>query len=404
MAEGDGGGGGARMRITELISMAFRTITSNWMRTILTMLGVIIGVASVVTLVAIGRGTAAEIEAQFESMGSNLLMVSITNQGRATQLDYDELMQFEGFPEFSSIAPTVNKGNANIKFDRTQGQFSLLGTNDRYLSVTKADIDRGRFITEGDLEFRTKVAVLGVNVVEELFGWEEPVGAMINIDGLQFTVVGTMKKKGSTVGGASVDDSVIIPLETARRQMKLGAIRTTYIEAASKDDIYNAQDTMTSYLTYKFKSDTGFRMLNQDQLLTSRTAASSSLTSQLVSVACISLLVGGIGIMNIMLVTVSERTREIGIRKSIGAKRRNILMQFLVEAIVISGMGGLLGLLLGVGLALALPHFSPNQHTVLSMDISIYAFLFSVAVGIIFGLYPANKASKLRPIDALRTD
>jgi putative ABC transport system permease protein len=402
---GDGdGGGGEGMRIAELIYMALRTITSNWMRTILTMLGVIIGVASVVTLVAIGRGTAAEIEAQFESMGSNLLMVSITNQGRATQLDYDEMMQFEGFPEFASIAPTVSKQNANVKFDRTQEQYSLLGTNDRYLTVTKAEMDRGRFIAEADLDFRTKVAVVGSNVVEELFGKEDPLGSMINIDGLQFTVVGVMKEKGSTVGGSSVDDSVIIPLETARRQMKLGAIRTTYIEAASKDDIYNAQNTMTAFLTYKFKSSNGFRMLNQDQLLTSRTAASSSLTSQLVSVACISLLVGGIGIMNIMLVTVSERTREIGIRKSIGAKRRNILLQFLVEAVVISGMGGLIGLLLGIGLSLALPHISESQKTVLSMDISMYAFLFSVAVGVIFGLYPANKASKLRPIDALRTD
>ena len=197
---------------------------------------------------------------------------------------------------------------------------------------------------------------------------------------------------------------MIVPLETARRQFKLGQIRTTYVEAPTKDDIYTAQETMKQYLTYKFKSDTGFVLTNQDELLKARTEATNTLTNQLVAVALISLLVGGIGIMNIMLVTVSERTREIGIRKSIGAKRRNILLQFLVEAVVISGMGGLIGLALGIGFSYALPYFSPKQTTSLSFDIGFYSFLFSVFVGVIFGLYPANKASKLRPIDALRSD
>lgn len=392
------------MKLTELIKMALRTVTANWMRTMLTMLGVIIGVASVVTLVALGQGTAAQIEQQYESLGTNLLVVNINGQGRATQLDYADIMQFEQFPEINAMAPTVSKNDTNVKYDRTQEQYALLGTNDRYMSIVKAQMETGRFITEGDMDFRTNVAVLGSNVAKELFNNEDPVGKQININGLQFTVVGKLKPKGSSVGGSSIDDNVIIPLETAQRQMKLGNIRQTYIEAATKDDIYQAQNTITQYLTYKFKSSNGFRMLNQDQLLTARTEATSSLTSQLVSVACISLLVGGIGIMNIMLVTVSERTREIGIRKSIGAKRKTILMQFLVEAVVISGLGGLIGLLLGIGLSLAWPYMNPKQMTVISFNISLYAFLFSVAVGIVFGLYPANKASKLRPIDALRSD
>jgi putative ABC transport system permease protein len=226
----------------------------------------------------------------------------------------------------------------------------------------------------------------------------------MNVNGIVFTVIGVLNPKGSNITGTSVDSTVIVPLETARREFKLGFIRTTYIEAPTKDDIYKAQDTMTAYLTYKFKSATAFTLTNQDELLTSKTAATSSLTNQLVAVACISLLVGGIGIMNIMMVTVSERTREIGIRKSIGAKRRNILFQFLVEATVISGLGGLIGLVAGIGFALVWPHFFPAQTTSLSLDISFYAFLFSVLVGIIFGLYPANKASRLRPIDALRFD
>jgi putative ABC transport system permease protein len=186
--------------------------------------------------------------------------------------------------------------------------------------------------------------------------------------------------------------------------LKLGQIRNAYIEAPEVDQLAAAQTTITQFLTAKFKSSNGFRISNQDELMNARKEASSSLTNQMISVALISLLVGGIGIMNIMLVTVSERTREIGIRKSIGAQRRHIMMQFLMEAAVISGLGGLLGLLLGIGASLGWPMINPSQPTKLSLEIGLYALLFSVLVGIIFGLYPANKASRLKPIDALRFD
>lgn len=392
------------MRTMELITMALRTVLSNPMRTMLTMLGVIIGVSSVVTLVAIGRGTSDQIEKQYENLGTNMLVVNVLGTGRAQQLDYNDLMQLEQLPEFSSIAPTINKANSNIKYDRTQEKFTVTGTNDRYLGIMKGQLETGRFIVDADLEFRNPVAVLGSEVSKTYFGTLDPTGEQINIDGVVFTVVGKLKSKGTGAGGTSMDNAVFVPLTTAQRAFKLGNIRTTYVDTPTKEDIYKAQDTMKQYLTYKFKSDQGFNLINQDELMNARVAASSTLTNQLISVACISLLVGGIGIMNIMLVTVSERTREIGIRKSIGAKRRNILMQFLVEATVISGIGGLIGLLLGSGLALAWPMINPNQTTKLSMDIGLYAFLFSVLVGVVFGLYPANKASKLRPIDALRFD
>ncbi|TDG00813.1 ABC transporter permease [Paenibacillus piri] len=391
------------MRMTELLQMALKTVGANWMRTLLTMLGVIIGVSSVVTLVAIGKGTSAQIAQQYENMGTNLLVINVLNQGRATQLEYNDIKMFEQFPEIAAIAPTVSS-SLNIKYDTTQESYNVLGSDNRYMTILKASLSEGRFITEADLDLRTNVAVLGTTVAQELFGRTDPLNKQININGFQFTVVGLMKPKGSTLGSVSADDSVIVPLTTAQRQLSLGTIRTTYIEATTKDDITTAQNTLTSFLTYKFKSSNGFRFMNQDQLLSASTEASNTLTSQLVSVACISLLVGGIGIMNIMLVTVSERTREIGIRKSIGAKRRNILLQFLFEAVVISGLGGLIGLVLGIGLAKAWPYFNPKQMTVISFDISMYAFLFSVLVGVVFGLYPANKASKLRPIDALRTD
>jgi putative ABC transport system permease protein len=392
------------MNPMELLYMALRTVTANPLRTMLTMLGVIIGVSSVVTLVAIGQGANAQIEKQYESLGTNLIVVNTLGNGRATQLDYNELMTLEQLPEIETIAPTMVKSGSNIKYDRVQEKYTVVGTNDRYLSLMKGELASGRFILDADMEFRNPVAILGSTVAQYYFGTLDPLGEDINIDGIVFTIVGTLKVKGSNISGVSLDNSVFVPLETARRAFKLGNIRTTYLEAPTKEELPAAQNTMKQYLTYKFKSETGFQLVNQDELMNARVAASSTLNNQLISVACISLLVGGIGIMNIMLVTVSERTREIGIRKSIGAKRRNILLQFLIEATVISGLGGMIGLVLGSGIALVWPMINPKQTTELSFEVSLYAFLFSVAVGMIFGLYPANKASKLRPIDALRTD
>ncbi|MCZ8517154.1 ABC transporter permease [Paenibacillus filicis] len=392
------------MRTIELLAMALRTVTGNPMRSFLTMLGVIIGVSSVVTLVAIGRGSSDQIAKQYENMGTNQLVVNAGGTGRATQLDYNELMQLELFPEFQTVAPTISLNGANIKYDRTQDKYNVIGTNDRYLPLMKADLAEGRNIAEADLDFRNPVAILGSEVADKYFGNASPIGEDININGVVFTIVGKLKSKGSNTAGTSIDKAVIVPLVTAQRVFKLGQIRTTYIEASSSDQLAKAQDFVKRYLTNKFKSDTGFTIMNQEELMNARIAATSTMTNQLISVAAISLLVGGIGIMNIMLVTVSERTREIGIRKSIGAKRRNILFQFLVEAVVISGLGGLIGLILGIAASYVWPMLSPGQATKVSWDIGLYSFLFSVFVGMVFGLYPANKASKLRPIDALRTD
>jgi putative ABC transport system permease protein len=392
------------MNVLELLTMAMRTILAKPMRTLLTMLGVIIGVASVITLVSIGNGTTAQIEKQYESLGTNLLVVSLMGNGRAQQLDYDEFMELETLPEIESIAPTVTKGGANVKYDRESESYSVIGTNDRYFTLMKTELEAGRTLVEADNEFRNPVAVIGSEVAETLFGNIDPVGQDINIDGSIFTIVGKLAAKGSSLGGTSPDSSVLVPIVTAIRTFKLGQIRSAYVEAPDLDQLPAAQTTITQFLTAKFKSSNGFRITNQDELMNARKEASSSLTNQLISVALISLLVGGIGIMNIMLVTVSERTREIGIRKSIGARRKHILTQFLMEATVISGLGGLLGLLLGVGASLTWPVINPGQPTELSIHFGLYALLFSVLVGIVFGLYPANKASRLKPIDALRFD
>ncbi len=392
------------MRPWELFQMAIATVRANPLRTTLTMLGVIIGVASVLTLVSIGRGSSEAIAKQYESLGTNLLVVNLIGNGRATQLNYSELMEMESLPGFKSVAPTMTKNSANVKYDRDTETYNVVGTNDRYLDMQKGEMAGGRFLAQADIDFRNHVAVIGNDIVKEFFGTDDPLGEKLNIDGFIYTVIGTLKSKGSNTSGTSLDSSIFVPLDTLNRDFKLGSIRTTYVEASTSENVTRVQSIVELYLQNKFKSTTGYRIFNSSELISARQSASSTMTSQLVSVAAISLLVGGIGIMNIMLVTVSERTREIGIRKSIGAKRRNILLQFLVEAVLISGMGGFIGLISGIGLSLVWPYINPGQTTSLSLDVGLYSFLFSVLVGVVFGLYPANKASKLKPIDALRTD
>jgi putative ABC transport system permease protein len=384
--------------------MALRTVLANPLRTILTMLGVIIGVGSVVTLVAIGQGTSSKVESQIEGLGTNLLVVNIKNVGRATQLDYNELMRFEQFPEINLVAPTMQKAASNVKYDRTQSRFNVIGTNDRYASMNKAEMQYGRFLSQADNELRSNVVVLGSEVAKTFFGFQDPTGEEVNIDGVVFTVIGKLQPKGKNINGNSVDTTVFMPLETARRQYKLGNITTTYVEATDKSDIDKAQASLKQYLLYKFKSEDGFEILNQNEMLNTANSVANQMNNMLIGIACISLLVGGIGIMNIMLVTVSERTREIGIRKSIGARRKNIMFQFLVESAVISGLGGLLGLLLGIAISFGIEMYAKDVTTKVSLPISLFAFLFSVLIGVVFGLYPAYKAARLRPIDALRFD
>lgn len=388
------------MKFTSIMKMAFFSILSNKIRSLLTMLGIIIGISSVIVLVGMGEGTKQKVASQIEKLGTNLITVNIVGN-RNKAVSTSELEELKKKPGVKDIAPVLNQGNINIKGGDKTATTTMEASTPNYSTIRKLNVDSGRFIEQNDLDNRFKVAVIGVTVADELFGSRNVVGEAININGYNFNIIGVLQAQGGS-GGNSGDDRIIVPLTTAQRILKSRDIRTFYIEASDKDSVSEAMGYLQLFLNKKYNNDTkSYRIFDQTSLLETSNQANDSMTAMLSGIAGISLVVGGIGIMNIMLVSVIERTKEIGIRKAIGAKRENILTQFLIEAGSISGIGGMLGVLFGYAFA-----YIGNNY--LKMDITIsnnvvaVAFLFSVLVGIVFGMYPANKASKLNPIDALR--
>ncbi|WP_432664090.1 ABC transporter permease [Wukongibacter baidiensis] len=388
------------MDIFKTLKMAMKSIVSNKLRTLLTMLGIIIGVASVIIMVSIGEGASADIKSRIEGMGSNLLTVSLRSNANRYKLKYEELKNFEEIDGVSEVAPVIS-GNITAKFSTESLDVSLNGIDDAYMSVKNYSIEYGRAIVPLDIENREKVAVLGSYIVEELFGDINPVGEYIKIDGTKFKVVGVLESKGSSMG-ANSDEVIFIPISTAERFLKITRIRTIYIQSDSPESVATAQENVEALLLERLDNDDSlYRVFNQTEVLETIEEVTKSTSLMLGGIAAISLLVGGIGIMNIMLVSVTERTREIGIRKAIGAKRRNILTQFLIESSVISGIGGAIGIIISY-LSLFILKKSLGMSVITPIYIVIAAFSFSLIVGIFFGLYPADKASKLRPVDALR--
>lgn len=396
------------MKFTKLIKVALSSVWSNKMRSFLTMLGIIIGISSVIILVGMGQGTQKQISDQIEKLGTNLITVSITGNRTPTITD-EELADLKTKPGIKEIAPLIS-GSVNIKAGTETSTTNLEASTPNYEEIRKLTVESGRFIAQRDVDNRYNVLVIGPETAENVFGYTNVVGNTMYVNGIEFTVIGVLKAEGTTSAGSS-DDRIIVPLSTGERLMKSSTARTFYIEAESKDKV----DTATSYLTlflnkkYKISSENSsststrsyYRVMSQTSLLDTATSTTQSMTSMLAGIAAISLIVGGIGIMNIMLVSVIERTREIGTRKAIGAKRRSILLQFLIEAASVSGLGGIIGVLLGyLGAYFGQRIFGTT--ILISGNIVAAAFIFSVLVGIIFGIYPANKASKLNPIDALR--
>ena len=381
--------------------MALKAIGSNKLRSFLTILGVVIGVVAIVVLVAIAQGTNASVVSSIESMGTNMITVSVRSR-RSNPLTMAGVMSLSEDESIAHVAPytgvsgTVKAGSTT--FDDAQ----IVGTAPGYEAIRGWEVARGRFITTPDLDNRTFAAVLGHEAATELYGTPQVVGETFSISGYTFTVVGVLAENGSDASG-SQDNLVIIPFTLAQRLSNTTSISSFYVSATSAAEINFAQAAVERYLEKVFPT-TGnnkqYSIYNQSEMLSTLNETTATLSLMMGGIAAISLLVGGIGIMNIMLVSVSERTREIGIRKAIGASRGTILMQFLIEALVVSLMGGLLGLLISMG---ALHFLAPVLDMTLSVSpvVAGIAIGFSVLIGVVFGIYPAGKASRLKPIDAL---
>jgi len=399
----------------ESIRVSLRALRANKLRSALTMLGIIIGVAAVIAMVGLGNGAKASITSQIQGMGSNLLTISPGQSnsggvnggaGSSNSLTMDDVAKIQIGTAVKAVAP-VASSNAQVVLGSGNTSTTINGTTEGYEVVRNVTLARGRYITKEDVSSSARVAVLGPTIVENLMGDVNGniIGKTIKINNVPFQVIGVTTTTGST-GFQSSDDMITAPITTVQaRLIGKKTVRTILVSATSEALMQTAQDEITATLRKAHKIQVGkennFRVQNQADMLATMQSITTTMTMLLGGIAGISLLVGGIGIMNIMLVSVTERTREIGIRKAIGAKNRDILLQFLIEAVVLSILGGGIGIALGyggsslAGKALTLP-------TSISPTSVLVAFCFSAAIGIIFGVFPARKAAAMDPIDALR--
>ncbi len=395
------------MTVGRLLSHSVRSIFRNRIRSLLTSLGIIIGVGSVIVMVAVGEGSQAQISRQIASMGTNLIVVmpprGPREANRITRADVTKLRV-----ESSYLAALSGVVRQTFKVIGGSGYWSttVMGVEPDYLTIKQWSMESGAFFTDKDTSARSKVAVLGVTVAQKLFGDENPIGQRIRIQTTPFTIVGVLASKGSTGMGNDQDDVVMVPLDTALTRLAkdryLGAIETS----ARRQDLMDvAQKEVTQILRESHRlaagDDADFDVMNQSEIIKTASQTSKTLTSLLAAIAGVSLLVGGIGIMNIMLVSVTERTREIGIRMSVGARKKDILLQFLSESVILSLLGGLIGIALAISVAALLESLA-GVPAIIKPGIIFESAGFAAAVGIFFGYYPARKAANLYPIEALR--
>lgn len=400
------------------LRIAVRALRTNKMRSFLTMLGIIIGIASVIAMVAIGSGASKVISEQIASMGSNMLLVlpgSLSSggirlgSGSTPSLTYDDALAIQSECPAVAIAAPVVRGGAQIVYGNMNWSTAVLGVTPEYLVIRDWPVVAGRNLIQADVEGATKNCLLGQTVAENLFGSEDPLGKIIRIKKVPFKVVGVLESKGQSPQGSDQDDIIYVPIKAAQRKL-LGSefpnsVGSIMVQAKSEQDLERAEEQVNNLLTQRHRigpgRDVDFSVRNLTEILSVREESSKAMSLLLGAVASISLIVGGIGIMNIMLVSVTERTREIGIRMAIGAKQRDILMQFLTEAVLLTFIGGILGMLVGVAGAKLVSAFF-DWPTLVSFNAIAMAIGFSGAVGIFFGFYPARKAASLNPIDALR--
>lgn len=403
------------LRISNLLKAAFNSILKNKLRSILTALGIIIGVASVIVMIAIGKGASARIQAQITSLGTDMLMIrpSFTVRGGVNlgagsfnRLTFDDVEKIkEQATLIKAISPMVRSGGQVIGGGKNWNT-SIYGVSPDYLYIRNYELKSGEMFTERDERSSKKVAVLGKTVAEELFGDQDPVGEQIRINKTPFTVIGVLKEKGQSGMGGDQDDVVLAPSKTVLYRLKGGQyIDMIYVSAISKDQIYAAQTELTTIMRAAHRlqegEDNDFDIRNQADIISMASSTSKTLTILLGSIAAVSLIVGGIGIMNIMLVSVTERTREIGIRLAVGARSSDILTQFLSESIVLSLIGGIIGTLLAFVVTFLMRKFTTFTPQIYLATV-LLAFSFSAIVGVFFGFYPARKAAMLNPIEALR--
>ncbi len=405
------------MELSEIISESFSSLTLNKLRTGLAMLGIVIGIGSVIALISLGQATQASISSRIESLGSNLLTVNpgSSNQGAVrgasgsrTTLTLEDASAILVAPEITSVKTVSPEFSRRIQIvtGSKNTNTQVVGSSPSYSEVHKLEIATGNFVTQSDVEGMSKVAVLGPQVVTDLFGeGADPLGQTIRISGKTFTVVGVTVSKGGS-GFGNLDDIVYVPISTAQKQLfGVNYLSSIALEAKTADLMTTAQNEVGYFLLARHKlsdpAEADFSIFSQQDILNTASATTSTFTTLLSGVAAISLLVGGIGIMNIMLVTVTERIREIGLRKALGAKKKTIIAQFLTEAIILTFIGGIIGIILGILTSYVISKLTGSLFVV-SPGSVILAFAVSVVIGIVFGWYPAKKASDLQPIEALR--
>ncbi len=402
---------GIPMLFWTIVKLCLRSLWANRLRSFLAMLGIIIGVGAVIAMLAIGNGARRQVLSRISAMGKNLLVVTPGQSGfrgvvsgtmeSLTLADAEALCGVTGVLR---VAPVVH-GSAQVKYANRNQPVRVTGTAETYLPIRDFEIDKGRTFTEMEIEMRARVVILGPTTVENLFGLNDPLDEMIKIKGINFRVIGVTKAKGDQ-GFFNPDDQAVVPYTTAMKQLLgLDHLGEVDVQAVEGSDPSAVQEAIGKLLRKRHRiepsADDDFNVRNQADFIKMASQFTQTFTYLLGGIASVSLLVGGIGIMNIMLVTVTERTREIGIRKAIGAKERSILLQFLIETLIISGLGGGFGTVLGLGSSRLIGAFTPFTVSVEPSSI-LLALSFSGAVGIFFGWYPARRAALLHPVDALR--
>ena len=406
-------------KVLQSMKIAFRALRVNKLRSALTMLGVIIGVGAVIAMVAVGSGATKRIQEQIASIGSNVIIIQAGSVntggvrlgfGNAQTLTEDDARAVGSQCPSVALAAPIARGQAQIVYGNNNWATQITGTTPDYLVVRDAGLDSGQPFTNQDVDASAKVALLGKTVVNNLFNGADPIGQIIRIKKVPFTVVGVLSPKGQSPSGQDQDDTIVLPISSAKKKvigarqgnaLTINQIMVQGRDGAAKTAVTEIQSLLRQRHRLQANQDDDFDVRNMEEVFSAQETSARVMSILLASVASVSLLVGGIGIMNIMLVSVTERTKEIGLRQAVGAKTKDILSQFLVEAVTLSVAGGAIGIAMGVAASIAISYFA-DWSTVVSPGAILLAFVFSGLVGVFFGYYPARKAAFLDPIEALR--